>query len=96
MKITWLLKKVRLQNLKLIFFVILRIFDLKCHCQNSVKVELVMFRLVLMKFRKLRSSTEKTKSSISIKLRCFHCLSYFLFYGLAQLDKSCFQKTDLY
>ena len=46
-------QKVRLQNLRLIFHVILRIFDLECHGQNSVKDELAMFALVFMKFRKL-------------------------------------------
>ena len=54
-KIIWLftLKNVRLQNLKLIFPVILQMFDLESHGQTSVKVELVMFGLVFMKFRKL-------------------------------------------
>ena len=53
----WLfnLKKIHLQNLKVIFPVILRIFELESHSQTSVKVELVMFGLVFMKFRKLRS-----------------------------------------
>ena len=56
MLVIWLftLKKVQSQNLKLIFLVILQIFDLKCHDKTSVKVELVMPGLVLMKFRKLR------------------------------------------
>ena len=56
MLVVWLftLKKVQSQNLKLIFLVILQIFDLKCHDKTSVKVELVMPGLVLMKFRKLR------------------------------------------
>ena len=56
MLVVWLftLKKVQSQNLKLIFLVILQIFDLKCHDKTSVKVELVMTGLVLMKFRKLR------------------------------------------
>ena len=40
--------------LKLIFPIILRVFDFECHGQTSVKVELLMFRLVFMKFRKLR------------------------------------------
>ena len=35
------------------FPVILRIFDFESHSQTSVKVELVMFGLVLMKLRKL-------------------------------------------
>ena len=57
MQIIWLfnLKNMRLQNLKLIFPVILRIFDLESHSQTSVKVELVMFELIFIKFRKLRS-----------------------------------------
>ena len=36
-------KKVCFQNLQLIFLVILRTFDLECHDQTSVKIELVMF-----------------------------------------------------
>ena len=88
-------QKVRLQNLKLIFPVILRIFDIESHSQTSVKVASVMFALVFMKFRKLRSLYQKTKSSFSIKLRYFHCLNHSLFYPPLQLDKSCFQKTDL-
>ena len=42
-------------NLKLIFLVILRILDFECDGQTSVKAELVMFGLVFIKFRKLRS-----------------------------------------
>ena len=49
------------KNLKLIFPVILRVFDLEYHGQTSVKVELVMFRLVFMKFRKLRSLYRENK-----------------------------------
>ena len=48
-------KKVHWQNLKLIFPVILQVFDLECHGQTSVKVELVMCRLLFMKSRKLKS-----------------------------------------
>ena len=59
----WLftLKKVGLQNLKVIFLVILRIVDLECHDQTCVKVELVVFGLVFMKFRKLRSLYRENK-----------------------------------
>ena len=42
--------KVRLQNLQLLFLVTVRIFHLECHGQTSVSVELVMLRLVFMKF----------------------------------------------
>ena len=48
-------QKIRLQNSKLIFLVILRILDLECHGQTCVKVELVMFGLAFINFRKLRS-----------------------------------------
>ena len=91
MPIIWLLtlKKVGFQNLQLTFLVILQIFDLECHHQTSAIAELVMFALVFMNFRKLRSL-------ISIKLRYFHYLSHSLFYWALQLDKSCFQKIDLY
>ena len=45
------------------FFVIslLRIFDLESHSQTSVKVGLVMFGLICMKFKKLRSLCRENK-----------------------------------
>ena len=43
-----------------------------------------------------KGSANKTKSSTSIKLRYFHFSSNSLFYWPLQLDKSCFQKIDLY
>ena len=55
------LKKVRFQNLQLTFLVILQIFDLECHHQTSVIVELVMFALVFMNFRKLRRLYRENK-----------------------------------
>ena len=60
----WLfvLKKVSLQNLKLIVLGIFGIFDLECHGQPSVKVELIMFGLVFTKFRKLRSLYRENKN----------------------------------
>ena len=48
-------------NLQLIFLVMLRIFDLECRFQTSVKIELVMFGLVFTKFRKLRSLYRENK-----------------------------------
>ena len=50
----WLVtnEKVSLQNFKLTFPVILRVFDLEC---QVLKVAFVMFDLVFMKFRKLES-----------------------------------------
>ena len=69
MYIIWLftLKKVRLQNLRLIFQVILRIFDLQYYGQIPVKIELVIYGLILMIFRKLRSLYREENSLISIK-----------------------------
>ena len=54
-------QKLRLQNLKLIFLVTLRSFDLECHSQSTVKIELVTFVLVSVKFRKLRSLYRENK-----------------------------------
>ena len=54
-------QKLRLQNLKLIFLVTLRSFDLECHIQSTVKIELVTFVLVSVKFRKLRSLYRENK-----------------------------------
>ena len=69
MYIIWLftLKKVRLQNLRLIFQVILRIFDLQYYGQIPVKIELVIYGLILMTSRKLRSLYREENSLISIK-----------------------------
>ena len=69
MYIIWLftLKKVRLQNLRMIFQVILRIFDLQYYGQIPVKIELVIYGLILMTFRKLRSLYREENSLISIK-----------------------------
>ena len=69
MYIIWLftLKKVRLQNFRLIFQVILRIFDLQYYGQIPVKIELVIYGLILMTFRKLRSLYREENSLISIK-----------------------------
>ena len=52
---TYPLNKLSLQNFEPIFLVNLRIFDLKCHGQTSLKVATVMFCLAFMKFRKLKS-----------------------------------------
>ena len=54
-------------------------FDLESHSQTSVKVELVMFGLAFMKFRKLLTW-------IFLLFKSFHIL---------QLVKSCFQKIDI-
>ena len=43
------------KNWSWFFVAILRVFDLECNGQTSVKVELIMFGLVFMKLRKLRS-----------------------------------------
>ena len=45
----------------MIFPVTLPIFDFQCHRQTSIKVALVMFGLVFMKFRKLRSLYRQNK-----------------------------------
>ena len=44
-----------LQNLNLTFLVILWIFNLECHGETSLKIELVMSGIVFMKFRKSRN-----------------------------------------
>ena len=54
------MEKVSLQNLKPTFPVISRIFDFEYHGQTSLKVAL-MFGLVFMKFRKLKSLHRENK-----------------------------------
>ena len=48
-------QKLSLQNFKPLFPLILRISDLECHGQTSLKVAFVKFAYVFMKFRKLES-----------------------------------------
>ena len=48
-------KEKSLQNFKLLFPVILRIFDQECHDETSLKVVSVKFVHIFMKFRKLES-----------------------------------------
>ena len=60
---SWLftLKKSFFSKFKADFFVILRIFDLECLCQTSVKIKIIMFGFVFMKVRKLRSLYRENK-----------------------------------
>ena len=55
------LKNISFQNFKPIFSVILRIFDLKCHGQTSLKVTFLAFGLIFMNFRKLESFHRENK-----------------------------------
>ena len=48
-------QKISLQNLNPLFPLTLRIFELECHGQTSVKAAFVTFAHVFMKFRKLES-----------------------------------------
>ena len=48
-------QKISLQTFKPLFPLILRISDLECHGQTSLKVAFVKFAYVFMKFRKLES-----------------------------------------
>ena len=71
---------ISLQNLKPIFLGISWIFDFKCHAQTPLKVVFVRLASAFIKSKKLKSSTEKTKTLISIKLKYFHRLSYSLYH----------------
>ena len=51
----------KLVNFKPFFSIILRNFDLKCYGQASLKIVFVMFGLVFMKFRKLKSFHRENK-----------------------------------
>ena len=46
---------------RLLFYHPQKRFDLECHGQASVKVELIMFGFVFMKFKKLRSLYRENK-----------------------------------
>ena len=93
--IIWLLtlKKVRLQNLQLIFLVILRIFVLECHGQTSVKVELVMFALVFKKFRKLRSLCRENKKLNLRKTLIFSLFKSFPILLASSIGQKLFSKN---
>ena len=56
-----------MQNLKLIFPGILRIFDLECHGQASLKVVFVKFTYVFKVFSKLESLHVESKKLVRHK-----------------------------
>ena len=60
-------QKISLQNFKLLFPLILWIFDLECHGQSSLKVAFVKFAHVFWNLENWKASTWKTKNSIAIK-----------------------------
>ena len=68
-------QKISLQNFKPLFPLILRIFDLECHGQTSLKVDFVKFAPVFIKFRKLESLHMENKklcnSNKKDQCRCF-------------------------
>ena len=79
----------------------LEFLTLSFHGQPSVKVELIMFELVFVKFRKLRTLYRENKSSISIKIRYFNCLSHSLSFfnwtkAVFKYFNSCFRYSLLY
>ena len=86
-------KKKRLQNLQLIFLVILRTFVLECHGQTSVKVELVMFALVFKKFRKLRSLCRENKKLNLRKTLIFSLFKSFPILLASSIGKKLFSKN---
>ena len=89
------LKKVRLQNLQLSFIVTLRIFDLECHGQ-TVKValvELVMFDLIFMKFRKLRSLYRENKKLNLHKTLIFSLFKSFSILLASSIGQNLFLKN---
>ena len=74
MGLIWLFTLKKSTFAKFKTFVILRILDLECHGQTSVKVELVTLALVFMIFRKLRSLCRENK-----KLDLYKTLKFLLF-----------------
>ena len=73
--------KINFQNFKPLFPVILRIFDLECHGQTSLKIPFLMFGYIFMKFRKLRCFRLENKKLDCHKTQYFHYISHSLFYG---------------
>ena len=61
------------------FPVILRIYELECHDQTSVKVALVMCGPTFIKFMKLKKLENE---NLDVKLRYFLFLNNSLFYGV--------------
>ena len=80
--------------MKPIFPEISWIFDLKCHAQTPLKVVFVRFSIFFIKSKKLKPSTEKTKTLTSIKLKYFHCLSHSLYHGAKIAFKKLFLIFD--
>ena len=60
-----------LQNFKPLFPIVLRIFDLECHGQASLKIAFVKFGHIFRKFRKLRSLHLENKNSVDTELSTF-------------------------
>ena len=60
-------QKISLQIFKPLFQLILRSFELECHGQTSLKVALVKFAHVFMKFRKLEGLHTENKKLHPIK-----------------------------
>ena len=60
-------QKIRLENFKPFFPLILRISGLECHGQSSLKVAFVKFAHVFWNLENWKASTWKTKNSIAIK-----------------------------
>ena len=56
-------KKVSLQNFKPIFWTILRFFNIEYHGQTSFEVVFVMFSLVSIKLRKLKSVYQENQKT---------------------------------
>ena len=72
-----------MKNFKSIFPVILRIFDLKYQAQTSFEVGFVIFGLVFIKFRKIKSLHWENKDpDLQFQLNCFHSLCHSLYYRL--------------
>ena len=95
LSITWLIshKKVNLHNFKLIFLVILQVFDLECDDETSLKVVFVTLGLEFMKFEKLKS-LHRDNNKIDLQkfsLQEFsQAIPYNLYYGAKTVFKILF------
>ena len=78
---------------KLIFPVASRIFDLESRSETSVKVELAIFALVFMKFRKFRNHCQENKKLHLHKTQMFLLFKSFSILRASSIGEKLFLKN---
>ena len=85
--------KVRFESLQILQLTFLQIFDLECHRQTFVKLELAKFVLAFMKFRKLRSLCRENKKLDLHKTLIFSLFKSFVILLTPSIGQKLFSKN---